>query len=356
MKEKANLKSKVNKIWMSFYSNLMGGLRPMIPFVAGGGILMAISFMLGGADQASASSVSKMLYTIGHDNAMVLLVPVFAGYISYTMVGQNGLAPGMIGGMIAKNTGSGFLGGIIAGFLAGYIVKILEKLLIKFPSDFESIKKLLIIPVISVLITGVLMFCVVAIPIAWMNQALTDWINHLGTENLIFTGMILGGMMAIDLGGPINKVAYTFALAAISNGNYYPMAAVMAGGLVPPLGVALATTLFKNKFTQEEQTQGKTYYLLGASFITESCMPVALADPIRIIPAGILGSAVAGALVMYFTISLPAPHGGLFVIPVIEGGLTPKLLFLGAIVIGMIVSAVFIGITKKKVINEVQAS
>lgn len=339
--------AKSNKYWLYFYDNLMGGLRPMIPFVAGGGILMALSFMIGGTNPDNTSALAKMLYFIGHDNAMVLLIPVFAGYISYSLAGQNGLAAGMVGGMIAKNTGSGFLGGIIAGFLAGFIVLFLMKLLVNFPKNFESIKKLLIIPVISVLITGLLMCSVVGMPISWMNTALTAWINGLGTGNLIITGLVLGAMMAVDLGGPINKVAYIFAVSQISNGNYYLMAAVMAGGVVPPLGVALATTLFKQKFTIEEQTQGKTYYLLGASFITESCMPVALADPLRIIPAGILGSAVAGALTMYFYISLPAPHGGLFVIPIIEGGILPKLHFLLAVVLGAVVSAVTIGFTKK---------
>ena len=207
---------------------------------------------------------------------MLLMIPIFAGFIAHTIAGQDALAPGMIGGMIAKTTGSGFLGGIVAGFLAGYLVKLLNKLLSNFPEDFQSIKKLLIIPVISTFVVGIVMLCVVSVPMAWLNQGLTGFIDGLGTQNLVLTGMVIGGMMAVDLGGPINKVAYTFAVAAISNGNYYPMAAAMVGGVVPPLGVALATTLFKKKFTKDQQIQGKTYYLLGASFITESCMPVAL--------------------------------------------------------------------------------
>ena len=249
--------------------------------------------------------------------------------------------------MIAKSTGSGFLGGIVAGFLAGYLVKLLNKLLSNFPEDFQSIKKLLIIPVISTFVIGIVMLCAVAVPMAWLNQGLTGFIDGLGTKNLVLTGMVIGGMMAVDLGGPINKVAYTFAVAAISNGNYYPMAAAMVGGVVPPLGVALATTLFKSKFTKDQQIQGKTYYLLGASFITESCMPIALTDPVRMIPAGIIGSAVAGGLAMLFQISLPAPHGGIFVTPVVEGALTQKLLYLVAIFIGMVVSALIIGFTRK---------
>lgn len=342
-----NKQSTSNKYWSYFYNNLMGGLRPMIPFVAGGGILMAISFMSGGTDPNTANQFAKMLYFIGHDNAMVLLIPIFAGYVSFSLSGQHGLASGMVGGMIAQNTGSGFLGGIIAGFLAGFIVNLLLKILTNFPKNLKSIKNLLVIPVISIFLTGILMCSIVGIPIALINTALTQWINSLGTENLIITGLILGGMMAVDLGGPINKVAYIFAVSQISNGNYHLMAAVMAGGIVPPLGVALATTLFKQKFTLEEQTQGKTYYLLGASFITESCMPVALADPLRIIPAGIIGSAIAGAMTMFFYISLPAPHGGLFVVPIIEGGILPKCYFLLSIILGTFISAIFIGLTKK---------
>ena len=308
----------------------MGGLRPMIPFVAGGGILMAISFMFGmRIGDNSVNQFAKILYEIGHNNAMLLMIPIFAGFIAHTIAGQDALAPGMIGGMIAKTTGSGFLGGIVAGFLAGYLVKLLNKLLSNFPEDFQSIKKLLIIPVISTFVVGIVMLCVVSVPMAWLNQGLTGFIDGLGTQNLVLTGMVIG------------------AVAAISNGNYYPMAAAMVGGVVPPLGVALATTLCKKKFTKDQQIQGKTYYLLGASFITESCMPVALTDPVRMIPAGIIGSAVAGGLAMLFQISLPAPHGGIFVTPVVEGAISQKLLYLAAITIGMLVSALIIGFTKK---------
>ena len=339
--------------WKTIYDSLMGGLRPMIPFVAGGGIIMAISFMMGmGVDESTAGPFAKMLYDIGHNNAMFLMIPVFAGYISYTIAGTNGLAAGMVGGMIAKNTSTGFFGGIIAGFVAGYVVKALEKALVNFPKDLESIKKLMIIPIISIFTVGIVMESVVAGPIGFMNTSLTNWINGLGTENMIIVGIILGAMMAVDLGGPINKVAYAFGLSAIAEGNFVPMAAVMAGGMVPPLGVALSTTLFKKKFTEEQRAQGKTFYLLGASFITESCMPVALSDPIRIIPSCIAGSAVAGAICAFFNVSLPAPHGGIFVIPVIEGGLMPKLIFIGALAAGMLVSAVLIGILRKNVDEE----
>ena len=321
-----NGETKKKSVGSVLYDDVMGGLRPMIPFVAGGGILMAISFMFGmRIGDNSVNQFAKILYEIGHNNAMLLMIPIFAGFIAHTIAGQDALAPGMIGGMIAKTTGSGFLGGIVAGFLAGYLVKLLNKLLSNFPEDFQSIKKLLIIPVISTFVVGIVMLCVVSVPMAWLNQGLTGFIDGLGTQNLVLTGMVIGGMMAVDLGGPINKV----------------------GGVVPPLGVALATTLFKKKFTKDQQIQGKTYYLLGASFITESCMPVALTDPVRMIPAGIIGSAVAGGLAMLFQISLPAPHGGIFVTPVVEGAISQKLLYLAAITIGMLVSALIIGFTKK---------
>lgn len=340
-------------VWSTLYDDLMGGLRPMIPFVAGGGILMAISFMLGmGVDESNAGAFAKILYDIGHNNAMFLMIPVFAGYIAYTMAGANGLAAGMVGGMIAKNTNSGFLGAIIAGILAGYAVRLLEKGLRNFPESLASLKKLLIIPIVSIFVVGMVMECVVAGPVAMMNEGLTAWIQSLGTENLFLVGVILGGMMAVDLGGPINKVAYAFGLSAISQGDYLPMAAVMAGGMVPPIAIGLATTLFKKKFTKDQRTQGKTFYLLGASFITESCMPVALTDPLRMIPSCIVGSALSGGLCMLFGISLPAPHGGLFVLPVIEGGLMPKLLFLAALAAGTLVSAVLIGVTRKAAAEE----
>ena len=231
-----NGETKKKSVGSVLYDDVMGGLRPMIPFVAGGGILMAISFMFGmRIGDNSVNQFAKILYEIGHNNAMLLMIPIFAGFIAHTIAGQDALAPGMIGGMIAKTTGSGFLGGIVAGFLAGYLVKLLNKLLSNFPEDFQSIKKLLIIPVISTFLVGIVMLCVVSVPMAWLNQGLTGFIDGLGTQNLVLTGMVIGGMMAVDLGGPINKVAYTFAVAAISNGNYYPMAAAMVGGVVPHL-------------------------------------------------------------------------------------------------------------------------
>ena len=283
-----NGETKKKSVGSVLYDDVMGGLRPMIPFVAGGGILMAISFMFGmRIGDNSVNQFAKILYEIGHNNAMLLMIPIFAGFIAHTIAGQDALAPGMIGGMIAKTTGSGFLGGIVAGFLAGYLVKLLNKLLSNFPEDFQSIKKLLIIPVISTFVVGIVMLCVVSVP----------------------------------------------------------MAAAMVGGVVPPLGVALATTLFKKKFTKDQQIQGKTYYLLGASFITESCMPVALTDPVRMIPAGIIGSAVAGGLAMLFQISLPAPHGGIFVVFLLSN----PLLYLLFILIGAIISGIVYGLLKKPV-------
>ncbi|WP_196220188.1 PTS fructose transporter subunit IIC [Terrilactibacillus tamarindi] len=347
MKEQTNRKS----IKQTLYDDLMSGIRSMIPFVAGGGILIAVSFLFGiNATKPGSSEFNqfaKMLYDIGHEHAFLLMLPVFAGFIASAIAGKTALAPGMIGGLIAHSTGSSFFGGIIAGFLAGYSIRGLDILFKKFPSSLESLKNVLIFPVISTFFVGAIMFTVVAGPMSWLNSTLTSGLNSLGTSNLALVGAVLGLMMAVDLGGPVNKIAYTFGLAMIAQGNYYPMAAIMAAGLVPPLAVALSTTLFKSKFTIDERTQGKTYYLLGASFITESCMPVALADPLRIIPSVMIGSGITGALTMLFQIKLPAPHGGLFVIPVIDGGLMPKLLFLSTILIGTIVSAILIGLLKK---------
>ena len=344
---------KINKsVWKMLYDDLMGGLNAMIPVVSGGGILMAVSFMLGmGSDGQSSNFWASTFYEIGSKNTMVLVNPVLAGFMANTIAGPLALPAGMVGGMIASNTGSGFFGAIFAGLLSGYLVKLLNKIFRGFPEKLESLKRLLIFPIISVGIVGFIMLVVVSKPIGMFNLGLTNLINSIGTSNLILTGCVLGGMMAVDLGGPINKVAYTFAVAAISEGNFYPMAAVMAGGVVPPLAVALSTTLFKKKFTQEQKDQGKSCYLLGASFITASCIPIAFSDPFRIIPAGIIGSAVSGALTMSFKIALPAPHGGLFATPIIDGNISDKLLFILSIIIGVVIAAIVMGILRKPVVK-----
>ncbi|MGL5901983.1 MAG: PTS fructose transporter subunit IIC, partial [Cetobacterium sp.] len=240
------------------------------------------------------------------------------------------------------NNGGGFLGGLVGGFLAGYVVLFLKKLFSGLPEKLEGIKPVLLYPLFGILITGVLMYSVVISPVSSINNGITSFLNNLGTGNLIILGAVLAGMMAIDMGGPINKAAFTFGIAAIAAGNYYPHAAVMIGGMTPPLGIALATTFFKNKFTKDEREAGLTNYIMGASFITEGAIPFAAADPVRIIPCCVIGSVIAGGLAMAFKCQLPAPHGGLFVLPII----TNSLMYLLSAVIGSITTCVLIGITK----------
>ena len=249
----------------------------------------------------------------------------------------------MVGGLIAANNGGGFLGGLIGGFLGGYVVVALKKLFKCIPEKLEGIKPVLLYPLFGILITGVIMYTAVISPVAFLNSGVTNFLKNLGSGNLILLGVILGGMMAVDMGGPVNKAAFTFGIAAIASNNFYPHAAVMAGGMTPPLGIALATTFFRNKFSKEEREAGLTCYIMGASFITEGAIPFAAADPIRVIPSCIVGSALAGGLAMAFRCQLPAPHGGLFVLPII----TNPLMYLLAVVIGSLVTCLLVGITKK---------
>lgn len=330
-----------------FYKHLMNGVSNMLPFVVGGGLLIAISFIFGinasDPNDPSYSPIAAALMTIGSANAFQLMVPVLAGFIAMSIADRPGLAPGMIGGLMATTGGAGFLGGLIAGFLAGYVVLFLKKFFSKLPQSFEGLKPVLIYPFFGILITGVIMYVLVG-PLKFVMDGLTGWLEGLGTGNLVVLGLILGGMMSIDMGGPINKAAFTFGIAMIDAGNYAPHAAIMAGGMTPPLGLALATTLFKNKFTKQEREAGKTAYFMGASFITEGAIPFAAADPGRVIPAAVIGSAVTGALTMLFGIGLPAPHGGIFVIPFVNGSWA---LYVLAIIIGTIVTALLVGFLKK---------
>ncbi|MED1864057.1 fructose-specific PTS transporter subunit EIIC [Fictibacillus nanhaiensis] len=333
-----------------FYKHLMSGVSNMLPFVVGGGILIAISFIFGinAADPKDPSyhPIAEALSTIGGGNAFALMIPVLAGFIAMSIADRPGFAPGMVGGFMAATGGAGFLGGLIAGFLAGYLVLGLKKLFKSLPQSLEGIKPVLLYPLFGILLTGLIMMFIVIEPVKALNDALTLWLKGMGTGNLVFLGLILGGMMAVDMGGPINKAAFTFGIAMIDAGNFAPHAAIMAGGMVPPLGLALSTTLFKKKYTKAEREAGKTNYIMGASFITEGAIPFAAADPGRVIPAAIIGSAVAGALSMVFGIGLPAPHGGAFVIPIVNGN---PLLYVLAILIGSIVTAFIAGILKKEV-------
>ncbi|PER74017.1 PTS fructose transporter subunit IIABC [Priestia megaterium] len=331
-----------------FYKHLMSGVSAMLPFVVGGGILIAISFMFGihsaEPKDPTYNAFAAALKTIGGDNAFFLLVPVLAGFIAMSIADRPGLAPGMVAGLLAASGGGGFLGGLIAGFLAGYVVVGLKKLFSGLPQALDGIKPVLLYPLFGIFISGLIMLYVVNEPVSAINEGLKHWLGGFNTGNLVLLGIILGGMMAIDMGGPINKAAFTFGIAMIDAGNYAPHAAIMAGGMVPPLGMAIATTLFKNKFTRQERETGKTCYVMGLSFITEGAIPFAAADPGRVIPASVIGAAVAGALTMMFHIGLPAPHGGVFVIGIVQGN---PLLYALAILIGAIVTAVLVGVLKK---------
>ncbi|MFE8702709.1 fructose-specific PTS transporter subunit EIIC [Cytobacillus sp. FJAT-54145] len=332
------------------YKHLMNGVSNMLPFVVGGGILIAISFMFGynafNPEDPSYHPIAEALMTIGGGNAFGLIVPILAAFIAMSIADRPGFAAGAVGGMLAASGGAGFLGGIIAGFLAGYVVVGLKKVFAGLPASLEGIKTILIYPLLGIAITGFTMLYVVNKPVGALNTSITEWLTGLGTGNAILLGIVLGLMMAFDMGGPVNKAAYVFGTGLLASGVYEPMAAIMAAGMVPPLGIALATTIFKNKFTKQEQDAGKANYIMGLSFITEGAIPFAAADPIRVIPSIMAGSAVAGALSMMFEIGLRAPHGGLFVIPLVDGA---WFMYLLAIVIGAVVSALLIGFLKKPI-------
>lgn len=332
-----------------FYKHIMSGVSNMLPFVVGGGILIALSFMFGihasNPSDPSFNPFAKLLNDIGGGNAFFLMVPVMAGFIGMSIADRPGFAPAMVGGLISLNNGGGFLGGLIGGFLGGYSVVLLKKIFSKLPSSLEGIKPVLLYPLFGIFITGALMYGVIIDPIAALNTGVTNFLETLGTGNLILLGAVLAGMMAVDMGGPVNKAAFTFGIATIAAGNYAPHAAVMAGGMVPPLGIAIATTIFKNKFTKDERDAGKTCYIMGLSFITEGAIPFAASDPVKVIPASIIGAAIAGGLSMFFGVLLPAPHGGIFVFPVV----TNPVMYLISIVIGSLVTAFILGTWKKPV-------
>lgn len=342
-------KTPAKKEKTGFYKHLMSGVSNMLPFVVGGGILIALSFMFGiqasNPNDPSFHPVAKLLSDIGGGNAFFLMIPVMAGFIGMSIADRPGFAPAMVGGLISLNNGGGFLGGLIGGFLGGYVVVLLKKLFAKLPNSLEGLKPVLLYPLFGIFITGALMYGVIINPIAALNSGVTNFLQGLGTGNLVLLGILVAGMMAVDMGGPVNKAAFTFGIAMITAGNYYPHAAVMAGGMVPPLGIALATTFFKNKFTKDERDAGKVCYIMGLSFITEGAIPFAASDPIRVIPACIIGSGIAGGLSMFFRVQLPAPHGGLFVLPV----MTNPIMYLVAIIVGSVVTALILGFIKKPV-------
>jgi len=321
------------------YKHLLTGVSYMIPFVVAGGILIALAFAVGGylVVNDTSNSLGAALFTIGAKAGFLLIVPVLSGYIAYSIADRPGLAPGMIGGVLASITGSGFLGGIIAGFLAGYAVYWLNRW-IQLPRNFAGIKPVLILPVLGSVIVGLLMIYVVGVPVHAANVALTNWLQGLQAGNAVLLGLLLGLMMAFDMGGPVNKAAYTFSVGLLGSHIYLPMAAVMAAGMTPPLGLALATVLFKNRFSHDEREAGKAAWVLGLSFITEGAIPFAAEDPFRVIPSIMIGSAVTAGLSMFFGCQLHVPHGGIWVV-FIPNVVTNLPLYILSILIGTFVTA-----------------
>jgi fructose PTS system EIIBC or EIIC component len=331
------------------YKHLMTGVSYMIPFVVAGGLMIALAFALGGiyVFKDTHNSLGWALFQIGAPSAFALMVPILAGFIAYSIADRPGLAPGMVGGMLAASSGAGFLGGIVAGLIAGYSVYWLNKWIV-LPRNLAGLKPVLILPLLGAAIVGLLMIYVIGTPVHLALVALTAWLSGLQTGSAIVLGLILGAMMAFDMGGPINKSAYAFAVGLLGSQVYMPMAAVMAAGMVPPLGLALATFLFKNRFTADEQEAGKAAVALGLSFITEGAIPFAARDPFRVIPSIMVGSAVTGALSMFFQCQLRVPHGGIFVLP-IPNAVTNLPMYILAIAVGTVVTAGALFVLKRRV-------
>ena len=339
------------------YKHLMNGVSHMLPFVVGGGILIAIAFLIDGfsvdlnslpaeqrANFGTITQAAALFKGIG-GTAFGFMLPILAGFIAMSIADRPGLAVGFVGGSIAANGTSGFLGALVAGFVAGYIVLLLKKVFSKLPESLDGMKPVLLYPLLGIFLVGVIMQFVVEPPIGALNTAINNGLNGLNGASAVVLGVLLGGMMAIDMGGPVNKAAYVFGTASIAAGNYNIMAAVMIGGMVPPLAIALATILFKNKFTAEERKAGPTNFIMGLSFITEGAIPFAASDPLHVLPACAVGSAVAGGLSMAFGCTLMAPHGGIFVVPTIGN----PLMYLVALVIGSFIACGLLGLLKKKV-------
>lgn len=339
------------------YKHLMNGVSHMLPFVVGGGILIAIAFLIDGfsvdlnslpADQranfGTITQAAAMFKGIG-GTAFGFMLPILAGFIAMSIADRPGLAVGFVGGSIAANGTSGFLGALVAGFVAGYIVLLLKKVFSKLPESLDGMKPVLLYPLLGIFLVGVIMQFVVEPPIGALNTAINNGLNGLNGASAVVLGVLLGGMMSVDMGGPVNKAAYVFGTASIAAGNYNIMAAVMIGGMVPPIAIALATIFFKNKFTAEERKAGPTNFIMGLSFITEGAIPFAASDPLHVLPACVVGSAVAGGLSMAFGCTLMAPHGRIFVVPTIGN----PLMYLVALVIGSFIACGLLGLLKKKV-------
>ena len=354
--KKSNSQSMSGGVGHTIYKHLMNGVSHMLPFVVGGGILIAIAFLIDGlcvdlnalsaAERANFGTITPIaatFKTIG-GVAFGFMLPILAGFIAMSIADRPGLVAGFVGGAIAANGTSGFLGALAAGFLAGFIVNLIKKVCEKLPDSLEGIKPVLLYPVFGVLLMGLSMTFIIEPIVGVINTGLNNGLGSLSGMNAVLLGAILGGMMSIDMGGPFNKAAYVFGTASIAAGNYNIMAAVMVGGMVAPCAIALATLLFKNKFTVEERKSGPTNFVMGLSFITEGAIPFAASDPLHVLPSCIVGSALAGALSMAFNCTLMAPHGGIFVFPVVGNAI----MYLVALVVGTVISAVLLGLLKKK--------
>lgn len=353
----ADSEEESDSIGHQIYKHLMNGVSHMLPFVIGGGILIAIAFLIDGfavdlnslpfeerSNFGTITPLAAMFKSIG-GVAFGFMLPILAGFIAMSIADRPGLAVGFVGGAIAANGTSGFLGALVAGFVAGYLVRLLKKLFEKLPEGLEGIKPMLLYPVIGIFLIGVIMTYIVEPPIGALNVMINNGLNSMNGAKAILLGALLGGMMSVDMGGPVNKAAYVFGTASIAAGNYNIMAAVMVGGMVPPLAIALATMFFKNKFTEEERKAGPTNIVMGLSFISEGAIPFAASDPLRVLPSCIIGSAVAGALSMAFNCTLMAPHGGIFVFLTVGH----PLLYLVSLAVGSVVGCVILGLLKKDV-------
>lgn len=339
-------------IGRQIYKHLMNGVSHMLPFVIGGGLLIALAFLfddysINPANFGKNTPFAAFLKTVG-EAAFGFMLPVLAGYIAMSIGERPALAIGFVGGFLANAGGAGFLGALVAGFLAGYLVKGLIKVFSYLPQSLEGTKPTLLYPLFGTLLIGAIMMFVVNPPVAAANTAITNFLNGMGTTSQVLLGIVVAAMMAIDMGGPINKAAYVFGVASLESGNFAIMAAVMAGGMVPPLTIALASTIFRNKFSKKDKEAGLTNYIMGLSFITEGAIPFAAADPLRVIPSAAIGAGIAGALTMVFGCTLRAPHGGIFVLPVIGNPLG----YAAAVAIGAIVGALILGFLKKPVDNK----
>ncbi|MEL7560256.1 PTS fructose-like transporter subunit IIB [Stutzerimonas chloritidismutans] len=327
------------------YKHLLTGVSYMLPMVVAGGLLIALSFVFGIEAFKEEGTLAAALMKIGGETAFQLMVPLLAGYIAYSIADRPGLAPGMIGGLLAGTLGAGFIGGIIAGFVAGYAAKAVSRW-IPLPASIESLKPILIIPLLASLVTGLVMIYIVGTPVAKLLAGLTEFLNTMGTSNAILLGLLLGTMMCVDLGGPVNKAAYAFSVGLLASQSYAPMAATMAAGMVPPIGMGIATLIARRKFAQTEREAGKAALVLGCCFISEGAIPFAAKDPLRVIPASIAGGALTGALSMAFGAKLLAPHGGLFVL-LIPNAINHALLYLVAILAGSLVTGVIYAVIKR---------